>query len=90
VAAGLARNYGSEPARLDVHEGESHIRLRLQPNPTPDHVEATLPPSPAIRFDQGGMGLELILAAYVLDGHGVGVILDTPGVNLDFPRESRS
>jgi hypothetical protein len=91
VASAVARNHDNQLARLDVQEEDRVIHLRLHPNPAPDQGTPTPPPGTALRFDQGGMGLELILAAHVLDGHGARVTTDaTGGVDLQLPREPRS
>jgi signal transduction histidine kinase len=91
VAAAVARNHDNQPAQLDVREEERVIHLRLLVSPASGHGTSTEPTATALRFDQGGMGLELILAAHVLDGHGARL---TPaasgGVDIQLPREPRS
>jgi hypothetical protein len=91
VAAAVARNHDNRPARLAVHGEERVIHLHLHPDPTSDQETSIPAPMTALRFDQGGMGLELILAGFVLDGHGARVMTDATGaVDLQLPREARS
>jgi signal transduction histidine kinase len=80
VALGVlvSREHGVREVTLDAAATGDHVTFTLLPaapgGTAPDRSPAT------VAFNSGGQGLSLVVASYVLDGHGaIAAPADTPG-----------
>jgi signal transduction histidine kinase len=66
LALRVSREHGGADVALDVTTASDHVTFTLLPGPG----DTTAGTPVTVGFDGGGQGLSLVLASYVLDGHG--------------------
>jgi hypothetical protein len=74
VAESSARDLGNVPMRMTMTtDGVAAVLVAIGPQPGTAPAADAPPPSGPVTFDRGGLGLGLVLASYVLEGHAADV-----------------